>query len=60
MIIFSKPDDMWIDKIFFPLLLIYINKETLLRAGEEGDRGLDGWMASSTLWTWFWVDSGSW
>ena len=32
-----------------------------LRAGEEGDdRGWDGWMASPTLWTWVWVDSGSW
>ena len=31
-----------------------------LRAGEEGDnRGLDGWMASLTRWTWVWVDSGS-
>ena len=32
-----------------------------LRAGGEGDdRGWDGWMASSTWWTWVWVDSGSW
>ena len=32
-----------------------------LRAGGEGDdRGLDGWMASLTHWTWVWVDSGSW
>ena len=32
-----------------------------LRAGGEGDyRGWDGWMASLTQWTWFWVDSGSW
>ena len=32
-----------------------------LRAGREGDdRGWDGWMASLTRWTWFWVDSGSW
>ena len=31
-----------------------------LRAGGEGDnRGWDGWMASSTRWTWVWVDSGS-
>ena len=31
------------------------------RAGGEGDnRGWDGWMASLTLWTWVWVDSGSW
>ena len=32
-----------------------------LRTGGEGDdRGLDGWMASSTQWTWVWVNSGSW
>ena len=32
-----------------------------LRAGGEGDnRGWDGWMASSTQWTWVWVNSGSW
>ena len=32
-----------------------------LRAGGEGDdRGWDGWMASSTPWTWVWVDSGCW
>ena len=32
-----------------------------LRAGGEGDnRGWNGWMASSTQWTWIWVDSGSW
>ena len=32
-----------------------------LRAGGEGDdRGWDGCMASPTLWTWVWVDSGSW
>ena len=24
---------------------------------EEGDRGWDGWMASSTQWTWVWVNS---
>ena len=28
------------------------------RRGE--DRGWDGWMASSTRWTWVWVVSGSW
>ena len=28
--------------------------------GEGDDRGWDGWMASSTWWTWVWVDSGSW
>ena len=29
-----------------------------LRAGGEGDdRRWDGWMASSTQWTWVWVDS---
>ena len=32
-----------------------------LRAGGEGDdRGWDGWMASLTLWTCIWVNSGSW
>ena len=32
-----------------------------LRAGEEGgDRGWDGWMASSTQWTWVWANSGRW
>ena len=32
-----------------------------LRAGGEGDdRGWDGWMASSTRWTWVWADSRSW
>ena len=32
-----------------------------LKAGGEGDdRGWDGWMASPTLWTWFWVNSRSW
>ena len=32
-----------------------------LRAGGEGDyRGLEGWMASPTRWTWVWVNSGSW
>ena len=31
-----------------------------LRAGGEGDnRGWDGWMASSTQWTWVWVNSRS-
>ena len=31
-----------------------------LGAGGEGDnRGWDGWMASLTLWTWVWVNSGS-
>ena len=29
------------------------------RAGGEGDdRGWDGWMASSTQWTWVWTNSG--
>ena len=32
-----------------------------LNAGEEGgDRGWDGWMASSTQWTWVWTSSGRW
>ena len=32
-----------------------------LKAGGEGDdRGWDGWMASSTQWTWVWASSGYW
>ena len=33
-----------------------------LRAGGEGDddKGWDGWLASSTHWTWVWVDPESW
>ena len=32
-----------------------------LEAGGKGDdRGWDGWMASPTRCTWFWVNSGSW
>ena len=31
-----------------------------LKAGEGDDRGLDGWMASLTQWTWVWVNSRSW
>ena len=27
--------------------------------GEGDDRGWDGWMTSSTWWTWVWVNSGS-
>ena len=29
-------------------------------AGRDYDRGWDGWMASPTLWTWVWMNSGSW
>ena len=31
-----------------------------LKAGEEDDRGWDGWIASPTQSTWVWVNSGSW
>ena len=31
-----------------------------LKAGEEGDRGQDGWMASLTRWTWVWASSEEW
>ena len=34
--------------------------ERLKAGGEGGDRGWDGWMASSTQWTWVWACSGSW
>ena len=31
-----------------------------LKAGEEDDRGWDGWMTSLTRWTWVWTSSWSW
>ena len=31
-----------------------------LRAGEEGNRGWDGWMASRTHWAWVWASSRRW
>ena len=34
--------------------------ERLKARGEGDDRRLNGWMASSTQWTWVWVNSGSW
>ena len=32
----------------------------ILRSGEGGDRGWDGWMVSPTRWTWVWANSGRW
>ena len=34
--------------------------EGLESGGEGNDRGWDGWMASTTRWTWVWVNSRSW
>ena len=34
--------------------------ERLKVGGEGDDRGWDGWMAFLTLWTWVWVNPGSW
>ena len=34
--------------------------ERLRVGGEEGDRGLDDWMASPTQWIWVWTNSGKW
>ena len=49
---------MWRADSFEKTLMLF---EERLRAGREGDdRGWDGWMASPTQWTWFWVDSGGW
>ena len=31
--------------------------ETLRAEGEEGDRGLDGWMVSPIQWAWTWANS---
>ena len=35
------------------------SEKTLMLGGEGVDRGQDGWMASSTPWTWVWASSGS-
>ena len=35
-------------------------QERLKAEGEVDDRGWDGCLASSTEWTWVWVNSGSW
>ena len=32
----------------------------ILKAGEEGDRRWDDWMASPIQWAWVWASSGSW
>ena len=34
--------------------------ERLKARGKGDDRGLDGWMASPTQWTWVWINFGSW
>ena len=34
--------------------------ERLKVGGEGDDKGLDGWMASPTWWTWVWASSGNW
>ena len=34
--------------------------EQLRSGGEGGDRGWDGWVASSTQWTWDWANSRRW
>ena len=34
--------------------------ERLKSGGEEDEWGWGGWMASSTQWTWIWVNSGNW
>ena len=34
--------------------------ERLRAGGEEGNRGWDGWMASSTQWTWVCTNCGRW
>ena len=37
-----------------------VEKILMLGKIEGDDRGLNGWMASLTQWTWVWVNSGSW
>ena len=41
--------------------LIWKDPDERLKAGGKGDdRGWDGWMASSTQWTWVWINFRSW
>ena len=44
--------------------LIHFEKTLMLGKiegrAEGDDKGGDGWMASPTLWTWVWANSGSW
>ena len=55
-----------VDTIFIIQHLQSSNRKRLwcwdgLGAGGEGDdRRWDGWMASSTWWSWVWVNSGNW
>ena len=35
-------------------------RERLKVGGEGDDKGWNGWMPSSTKWTWVWVSSGNW
>ena len=47
--------------ILIMLVLILITDPLMnWRVRGKRDRGRDGWMASSTRWTWVWVNSGSW
>ena len=48
---------LWIHEKVCVCVYIYIY---VSKAGEEDDRGWDGWMASPTRWTWLWVNSRSW
>ena len=34
--------------------------ERLKARGDKNNKGWDGWMASTTQWTWVWVNSGKW
>ena len=52
----------WTTCCQFRLKLKKVGKTSRLErskaGGERDDRGWDGWMASSTQWTWVWVSSG--
>ena len=46
-----------LDHVFLWIYAQEWDCRVILRAGEEGNRGWDGWIASSTQWAWVWANS---
>ena len=55
----SLPDDWFGTQRWMTCCVKLFSCEALGAGGEGDNRGWDGWMASPTLWTWVWVNSGS-